>query len=319
MRPLSKAIMSTCSKLREFDDLVKDNIRIACGGTNSFISEQDRKYVHFQNKLQNTSWTTDEYRTLMKLGLPDPWQFTSVSDSSSIDAVHNSSSIDAVHNLAFNPLPSISPYDNPSILALMPPPPNFSGVYRGHAGQHMRILNPSEDRNWKAKEEHLTTQYPPYVHVTSTVSKPVSEQKKESPGQIFIQKFGESLTKDLFKNGFASNPASATTSIISAVIEACDSIERSDIEVAIREAMSYIPVISQLELLERVMEIDYAQTMKRIHADTKDYIEQGYTKKAATAMAVFDNDFLGDTCSIAVCTIVENEMGKDFKPKHSLK
>jgi hypothetical protein len=344
---------------RELDDQLNDTHRSVWGGGNSFSDKIDREYVARQNRDNGTSYSTKNYRDSRKLGMDDPWTRPSSSeksksniDSSSRRSFLSDRSSSSFGSSSFNsssddsssfgsssddfwstPPPQqsspdnhfhdvgLKPYSNKTTLSLMPAPPNFGGVSRGHAGQHMRIVDPTienpDNLHRLRKSNKFPEQYQPYIFEKKTEKSELKSKVDETqtPGKLFAERFYKSLTKDMFKNGVPYGPVSIATSLFSALVDAGDTIERSQTEQVIREAMSYIPVIAQLELVQRAAENDYVRTMERINVDIESYMEQGYNKKSAEVLAAFDNDLIGDTNFFAVSAIVDKEMGKNFKPK----
>jgi hypothetical protein len=98
--------------------------------------------------------------------------------------------------------------------------------------------------------------------------------------------------------------------LISALVNVVDPIERSSMEQTGRFVAGLIPVVREIELTERVMEVHVHNQIK-IHNDSaQDYLNIGYNTKAAHAAAFRDTDFEGDGSNGALEAFIQRENDK---------
>lgn len=124
-----------------------------------------------------------------------------------------------------------------------------------------------------------------------------------------ISSVADNIGQDLMING-SMGAYDAMLTAVSAFIDAVDTIEsnnRSDIDACIRETMSQIPVMRELEILQRIISISGHMNIKIIKESEQTYLKQGMSARVARARALYDNDFMGDTDASFVAHIINDE------------
>ena len=98
--------------------------------------------------------------------------------------------------------------------------------------------------------------------------------------------------------------------LISSLVNVVNPIERSSIEQTGRFVAGLIPIVREIELVERAMEV-HVHNQIGIHNDSvQDYLDIGYNTKAAHAAAFRDTDFEGDGSNSALEAFIQRENDK---------
>jgi hypothetical protein len=145
------------------------------------------------------------------------------------------------------------------------------------------------------------------------------EQAKADAEREVYRKKGEARrAKERLEAEISDTVAEAVTTtiipdvagLISSLVNVVDPVERSSMEQTGRFVAGLIPIVREIELTERAMEI-HVRRQTQIHNDSvQDYLDIGYNTEAAHAAAFRDTDFEGDSSNSALEAFIQRENNK---------